>query len=153
MVVRWHGMLNISGSEHANDPASAVTSGILTPMAKLYHDAYVRLRSKPTGRWLVHPDLRARLVEDADEIGTSLTDVVVRILAVHYGLTHAMAKGRRKSATPDAPVLKLRIPIDVWRALGFAAKASDREENDVIREVLCSHYDLKVGDNGDSAAA
>lgn len=116
-------------------------------MAKLYHDAYVRLRSKPTGRWLVHPTLRTTLVAEADTIGTSLTDVVVRILAVHYGLTHTMAKSRRKPALADSPVLKLRVPIDVWRALGFAAKASDREENDVIREVLCSHYNLTVGED------
>lgn len=111
-------------------------------MAKEYHDAYVRLRSKPTGRWLVHPDLRTKLVEDAHKAERTLTDMIVGILADRYDVEHAGRTRRARRVSDDGDVLKLRIPIDVWRAVSVHAATQDRDPNDVIRHALCSHYGL-----------
>lgn len=113
-----------------------------------HHQAFVRLKSKTTGDWFVAPELRARLVADAQEQGTNLTEVAVGILCRRYSVAYE-PNGRRANPKADDGVLNLRLPVRLYRAI----KAStDGPYQDAIRAALCEHYGLSVPARARAAA-
>lgn len=109
-------------------------------MADDTHRAFVRLRSKTSGQWFVDPQLRPRLIADAEAQKTNMTEIAVLILCRHFNVPFSPT-GRRSSANKDEAILNLVIPGDLYRAL--TARYGTRYMNG-IRAVLCQHYGLKV---------
>lgn len=105
-----------------------------------YKQAYVRLRSHTTGAWFVHPDLRPRLVADAEEQGSNLTEVALRILCDRYRVPYAV-NGRRTSPKPADEILNVRLPMALYRAI---KSSNDVPYQDAIRADLCAHYGLEM---------
>lgn len=101
----------------------------------------VRLRAK-SGEWLVHPDLRARMVADAQAKGTNLTDLAVQILCDRFAVPYT-TNSRRSSPSRTAEQLNLRLPEPLERAI---AAAFPRRHLDGIRAALCDHYGLPLPD-------
>lgn len=113
-------------------------------MIKDYHQAYVRLRSQPTGEWLVHPELRDRLVEDAGARQSNITEVASEILALHFGVKYT-PNGRRSGVPREnAEILNMRIPLPIWKAIRRASMKSGRTEMNELRLALCKHYRLPM---------
>lgn len=110
-----------------------------------YHQAYVRLRSQPSGKWLVHPDLRDRLVGDAVSRETNITEVASRILADRFGVAYT-SPGRRTAGVPqaDAEILNMRIPLSVWKAIERRSIKTRKPKMTELRHALCAHYELPI---------
>lgn len=116
-----------------------------------YRQAFIRLRSHTTGEWFVHPELRPRLVADADAQGSNLTQVAVRILSERYGVPYA-ENGRRTSPKQDDVILNLRLPAKLAAKIGAAAAQRGAKYQDAIRADLCAHYGLEVPARARAAA-
>ncbi len=101
--------------------------------------AWVRLRSKTTGHWLAHPDLRARMIEDAAEKGTNLTDLATQILCKHFNVAYTPNQ-RRSTPSGDPEVLNFGISPELKRVIAV----NHDPWLDGVRLVLSSHYGLKV---------
>lgn len=108
-----------------------------------YHQAYVRLRSLTTGAWLVHPELRPRLVADALRQETNLTEVAAQILADRYKVPYT-PKSRRTSPRIEENFINMRLPDKLWASIGVAASRAGRKDMDEVRYTLCAHYGLRV---------
>jgi hypothetical protein len=93
------------------------------------------------GHWLVHPDLRDRMIEDAREKGTSLSDLANLILAAHFGVRYEPTNRRSQPREVIGEQFKLHLPPDLERVL---AAAYPGKSADGIRYVLCAHYGLRV---------
>lgn len=114
----------------------------MPPVARKTHQiAYVRLKSASTGRWFVHPDLRAVIVKRAAEKDASMTDVAVGALAEVYGVAFTPS-GRKTSASADSDVIKMNVPISVWNAIGRAAQRRGLQPYDELRRALCQSFGL-----------
>lgn len=102
---------------------------------------WVRLRSKtPPYQWFVHPDLLGRMVADAEERGTNLTDLALQILCSHFKVPYTPVL-RRSKPTADKDVLNFGAPAALTRAL---AATYPRKEMDGVRRILCAHYGLGI---------
>lgn len=108
-----------------------------------FYAAYIRLRSLPTGEWLVHEDLRTCLVADAEQRGTNLTEVAIDILAQRYGVA-ASSSSRKAAPGKDAWELVLRIPLQLKMAIGARANKAGHSLQQEVREALCAHYGLAM---------
>ncbi len=108
--------------------------------AKGTTQAFVRLRSKTTGAWLAHPDLRPRLVAEAAEKNTNLNDLILTILSAHFNVPHEPST---KSSSPkeDNDVLLFGLPPALARAV---ALSYPNHKMDGIRYVLCAYFGLRV---------
>lgn len=106
---------------------------------------FVRLQSPVTGEWLAHPDLRKRLVEEAEEKGSNLTDVALEILSKRCSVPF-VPNGRKTSPSPNQGVLNLGAVSDqLWIALEQVARQVNRRSAaDGVRVLLCQHYGLRV---------
>lgn len=104
---------------------------------------YIRLKSLTTGEWLVHPELRQRMVADVAAQGTNLTDVATLILAGRYKIAYE-STGRRTDPRLDEDFLNFNIPWKLWTAISHASLRSRRTELDEVRYTLCAHYGLVV---------
>lgn len=102
--------------------------------------AFVRLRSKTTGAWLVHPDLRPRLVAEAAEKQTNLTDLILTILCSHFNVRYE-TKQRTSQPQQDADVLLFGMPPELERAISLAYPV---HRLDGVRYALCSYFGLRV---------
>lgn len=114
-------------------------------MATGDHNAFVRLRSKgPGGEWLAPPELRPKLVADAQDQNTNMTEIAIGILSRRYGVP-TMPNGRRTHPKSADDIILLRIPQELAAAIGAAANAAvpRRTINDEIRAALCAHYGLR----------
>lgn len=111
-------------------------------MPTQFKRAYVRLCSDTNGHWFAHPDLRPRLVADAREQETSMTEVVLQILCDHLKLKYEPS-GRRADPQPNEKLLNLRLPWRVFSAL--SRKYAPENYQDALRRVLCEHYSLEWG--------
>lgn len=112
--------------------------------AKGYTATFVRLRSRPGGRWLVDPELRSRLVVDAEREGVSLIDEVVAILAAKYGVPYASTP-RKTTPARDGEELNLILPDRLHSKIAAAcAKNHPQTVADAIRATLSAHYDLPL---------
>lgn len=103
---------------------------------------FIRLRSKATGEWFVHPDLRTRLVEDAERLDTSLTDVVNRILAARFQVTYEPQTRPSKRTEGVEDQLTLRLTPQIETAAKVLAATSGAPWQDVLRRTLSDHYGL-----------
>lgn len=103
---------------------------------------YVRLRSKTTNEWFVHPELRDRMVAEANEKQTNLTDLAVQILCQRFGVPYVENK-RRSSPTTDADVdvLNFGMPPELQRVISASYPT---HRMDGIRKALCAYYGLGV---------
>jgi hypothetical protein len=107
-----------------------------------YEQAFIRLRSKTTGRWFVHPELRARLVAQAEAEGSNLSEVAIKILADRHGVQYA-SNGRRTAPKEDKDILNLRLPRPLYDAIVRAAGPRyGAKYQDAIRADLCAHFQL-----------
>ena len=118
-----------------------VASAILPGMSS-YRQAFIRLRSRSSGAWLVHPELKARLVADARAAETNMTEVATTILAAEYGIA-CTPGGYRRHPSPDGTQLNLRLPAELYRMIRLAAIAHDRRYPAEIVAVLHDHYGLE----------
>lgn len=109
--------------------------------AKNAEIVWVRLRSKtPPYTWFVSPDLLPRMVADADERGTNLTDLSLTILCGHFQVPYTPTL-RKSKPTAEKDVLNFGAPPALMRAL---AAAYPRKEMDGVRRVLSAHYGLPI---------
>jgi hypothetical protein len=114
-----------------------------------FFQAFIRIRSRPGGAWLVHPDLRSMLVADAEKLGVSLTDAAVAILAEKFGVPYETTP-RKTKPTADGEELNLRIPWPLYEKIKRFADTTERSRrrpwsaNDQIRLALCAHYGLQI---------
>lgn len=95
----------------------------------------------PERGWLVHPELRSRMIADAEEKKTNLGDLAVQILCRRFGVQY-VPNGRRSTPRPDSNQFNFRMPPDLERVIGsvYPGKAMA----DGIRLNLCAHYGLRV---------
>lgn len=107
-----------------------------------FFQAFVRLRST-TGEWIAPPELREKLVADAEEQDSNLTEVVIAILAGRYRVTFAPI-GRRTAPNPTGEELNLRLPWDLKTAIGAAANVQGHSLQRQIIGELCAHYGLEL---------
>lgn len=111
-------------------------------MADGYQPAFVRLRSRSDGRWLVHEELRPRLVADAERAGISLIDQAVLILAERFGVPFA-ATPRKTSPAESGEELNLNLPSRLHRKIKSSSPGA-RSVPDSIRITLSKHYGLPL---------
>lgn len=107
---------------------------------------FIRLRSKSTGEWLVHPDLRDKLIEEAEHEGTNMTDQIIQILADRYRVSYEPG-GRKTNPGDDNGVINLgdAIPEKLEMAIKRAAvRHKTGTWIDQIRRDLCEHFDLPM---------
>lgn len=109
-------------------------------MSSQSEQTYVALRSRKTQEWFVHPDLRTRMVADAQERGTSLTDLTVLILCEHFKVPYT-PNVRKSQPEDDKGYLMLRLPVELERAIGAVYPRGTAE---AIRITLSAHYDLDM---------
>lgn len=104
------------------------------------HLVNMRLRSNADDAWFVDPDLRARLIADAKEQNTNMTDVILSILHKRYDLAYA-ANGRATEPRADDEKIRFRVPLPLYNALvaSYGVKYVDG-----IRALLCAHYGLRI---------
>ena len=111
-------------------------------MAEEVKKAFIRLRGQD-GRWWVDPQLRPKLVEEAREKNTSMTEVVVEIFCKYLKIQH-VPSGRRADPRPEEELLNLRIPRHVWQALDRRrAEVGVDSDYDFARMILAQHYGLE----------
>lgn len=108
-----------------------------------YHQTFIRLRSHTTGEWLAHKDLRPRLVKEATETETNLTEVVLRILAKRYSVPYEPT-GRKTAPAKNGEELNLRLPIPLKTAIGAEANVIGCTLQEQVRADLCDHYGLTM---------
>lgn len=106
-------------------------------------DLFIRLRSITTGEWLAPPELREKLVADAQDHGTNLTEVAVVILARSLKVPYEPV-GRKANPGLDSDVLKLNIPADLDQALRFSAAGANLTRQRAALTLLCAHYGLRM---------
>lgn len=102
--------------------------------------AHVRLRSGLDGAPLAHPELRPRLVADAVEEGTNLTEVALAILHKRFRLPF-VARSITRTPNADEDYLRLRLPAPLYHNL---TATYGTKYVQAIREILCAHYGLPM---------
>jgi hypothetical protein len=108
----------------------------------------IRLK-RENGSWLVHPNLRARMVADAQAKHTNLTDLATQILSERFSVPYEPSS-RRSSPQPDSgDQMNFRLPDRLKRKI--VASSYPLSLTDAIRKALCDHYDLQIPQS--SAAA
>ena len=108
--------------------------------------AFIRLRSKTTGDWFVHPDLRDRLIADAAEQDTNMSDQIIRILSERYKVPYEPG-GRTTNPGDDNDVINLGSAVSHRLERTIKMAAARRQSGtwiDQIREDLCAYYGLAV---------
>lgn len=96
----------------------------------------------PQAGWKVHPDLRSRMIQEADEKDTNLGDLANQIIALHFGIPYEPRARRSSPADGDKHQLNFTMPSDLERVMGSVYPG--RKMADGIRYILCQHYGLRV---------
>lgn len=99
----------------------------------------IRLRSVTTREWYADRELRPRLVADANEQDTNLTEIVLMILAKRLGYSYA-PNGRRTEPSSNEEIIKLDVPLELDRLVGGAYPDLTRPK--AMIRILSSHYGL-----------
>lgn len=99
----------------------------------------IRLRSVTTREWYADRELRPRLVADAKEQDTNLTEIVLIILAKRLGYTYA-PNGRRTEPSSNEEIIKLDVPLELDRLVGAAYPDLSRPK--AMIRILSAHYGL-----------
>lgn len=105
---------------------------------------FIRLRSRDDGTWLVHPDLKSKIVADAVDQGSNMTEVCQAILAEAYGVPFEPS-GRKAVASPDGYEFRIYLPADLSRKIATASIRRYGRPRPVeeIRFALHAHYGLR----------
>lgn len=101
----------------------------------------VRLKAK-NGAWLVHPDLRARMIAEAHEHSTNLTDLATKILSERYGVAYEPNVRRSSPAVGSEDQMNFRFSDELKRAIIVGAAPTGMVQ--AIRVALCEHYNLPM---------
>lgn len=107
---------------------------------------FIRLRLRGgKGSWLVHPDLKARIVDDAEKAGTNMTAVTVGILAQRYGVPYEPT-GRRTKPTRNGYEFRIYLSAELARKIERASikRFGHSRPVEEIRYVLQEHYGLPL---------
>lgn len=106
---------------------------------------YMRLRSVNTGEWLAPPELRERLVELAKDQGSSLTDIVVGILADRFKVDVDTATvATDPQGDKDHLVVRLPWKLDTALAVAGTRLTPKGNRQRVAMIALCDHFGLEV---------
>lgn len=106
-------------------------------------ERFLRL-TRTDGAWVAPPELRRRIIEEADADGSNMAEIVNRILAKHYGVRFVPA-GRRAAADPDGdPVILVALSTENQQAVAVNAIANGRSEKIEIFTVLAKHFGLRM---------
>lgn len=93
----------------------------------------------------VSPELKRRLIADADEQASNMNDVCTSILAGRYEVDVARDATRKTAPSPSVnDVIMLRLPSGLRRALEYAAVATGRSASREAHYALCQHYGLSL---------
>jgi hypothetical protein len=104
----------------------------------------IPLRSRVTGQWFVDPELRQRLIDDAERLGTNLTTVVLTILGDEYKVK-VEPNGRRSSPDRDQDAIHMMLPVRLIDAISRSAnRRGVATFQDEVRHALSKHYGLPV---------
>jgi len=92
----------------------------------------------------VSPELKARIVQGTRESGQSQNDVVVGILAGHFGVPFE-SSGRVGASPPGngSGQLVLRIPRELRLKIRLTADVQGVSMKRVILQTLCGHYGVR----------
>ena len=104
---------------------------------------FIRLRSRTDGVWHAPPELKAKLVEEAEEDGSNMNEIARRILSNAYGVPF-IPNGRRTNASPEGFELNLRLPGPLDDRVRAGAYANRRTTKREILFTLCAHYGLRL---------
>lgn len=97
----------------------------------------------------VAPDVKRKLVADANASGSSINDLVVGILARKFGVEFT-GTGRRSPGAelrPGAGALVLRMPPELYDEIDAAVRLQPRGSRSkvaVVDAALREHYGLKA---------
>lgn len=108
-----------------------------------HFQTFVRLRSHTTGEWFVPPELRPRLVADAEAQDTNLTELVIQILAKRFKVPFE-ATGRKTAPSKNGEELNLRLPMALYKAIAVSAAAHPHSVQREILGALCANYSLAL---------
>jgi hypothetical protein len=95
----------------------------------------------PQQGWLVHPELRDRMIADAEAKSTNLGDLACQILAQRLGAPYTPVP-RKSKPNADKTQFNFRMPESLEVTLAAATRG--RKKADHIRAILCQHYGLEV---------
>lgn len=107
---------------------------------------FIRLSSRgrgTAGAPLAPPELRPRLVTDAETQESNLTDVILGILAERYKVEY-QPTGRKTTPTGEDSPVNLRIPQRLFQRVAAAAASRNRTVQRQILADLCEHYGLRL---------
>lgn len=107
-----------------------------------HFQTFVRLRSQTTGEWFVPPELRPRLVADAEEHDSNLTELVIVILAKRFKVPFE-ATGRKTAPSKNGEELNLRLPMALYKAIAVAAAGQHSVQREILA-ALCANYSLTL---------
>lgn len=120
-------------------------------MAADFYQQFVPLRSHGPGReWLVDPSLRPRMVAEAAERGTNLTEVAIGILGPAFRWEGEAPAERKTSPKESTEELNIRLPYPLHEKIELRAARTKSKSgrkvmaNDLIRATLSAHYGLRV---------
>lgn len=85
-------------------------------------------------------DLRSALEEDAEESGTSLAEIMRRILCAHYGLDCEQVERFGGPAIEGSDRFVLRLQPDLFSAIKKDSAKSGETMRTLLLEILSSHY-------------
>lgn len=92
------------------------------------------------------PKIKSALIAEAEENGTNVNDVAVRILADHFDYTYEPEHVRKRldaSANTEYRTLMLRLPSDLAHQLRVAAVGSGLPaRRDYVLAILAKHLDV-----------
>lgn len=105
---------------------------------------YIRLRST-SGDWIAPPELRDLLVNRARDAGTTLTDVVVEILADRYRVD-VDPSGRKTEPFIDRDYVTVRLPsrLDTALTIAGARATPKRNRQREAMVALCEFFGLAI---------
>jgi hypothetical protein len=107
-----------------------------------YTQRFVRLRSDKDGEWFADPELRPRLVADAKEQNTNLTEIVLQILAKRVGYAYA-PNGRKTEPGSKEEIINVSVPDELDALVTTTYPQINSPSTRMIR-VLSAYYGLPV---------
>lgn len=86
-------------------------------------------------------DLKAKVIDDAKTRGLNMNEVIVRLLAAHYGVeVDSSANGRPTNPGLDSQQVNLRVPDELDQAIRVAAALNRRVAQEEVVAVVSAAY-------------
>jgi hypothetical protein len=86
------------------------------------------------------PDLKTRLVAEAEESGVSINDLAVGILAEHHGVRF-VGTGRPSRGAAGGAGLQLPVPQSLWLRIHNAAGKTGRSKREYVEAIFRARYE------------